>query len=143
MLSLDGNEFFAKNFPGSLQEALTLLEALEKAGIVKEKYQDNFDPDKQGMIKDMGINPIPDFPSEEFLLETTDRYLNNTLHGSDSYHKFASLLSTGMHRYTQGSWWKFLKVQIRGFKDNRTDDRNAWAVKEAQQVSDFMDENNI
>ena len=78
--------------------------------------------------------------TEEEFVETAEAFCNNTV---SDYWKAATLIVHKMHRYVQYEFWKFIKKCIRAFATAPSDERNASAVRQASQLTEFMDENNM
>ncbi len=73
------------------------------------------------------------FANEDEVFNALDGFLNST-RGNKEYTKLAELITTQMHRYTQASLWRFIKVLIKTIAKTGYDARNEGAVREANIV---------
>lgn len=78
--------------------------------------------------------------TEEEFFKTAEAFCNSS---SSDYTKAAMLIVQKMHRYVQSEFWKLIKRCIRSFAVALSDERNASAVRQASQLTEFMDENNM
>ncbi len=80
--------------------------------------------------------------SDDEMVQVIEAFCN-TSRCRTEYEKAAALITTKMHRYVQGEFWRFVKCIIRAFSTARSDERNKRAVNEAAEIATYMENNDI